>query len=44
MGKAHANPILEIRVYQVSFPGGKVAELTTNFIAETMYAQCNARG
>ena len=29
---------------QVEFTGGKVTELTTNVIAESMYAQCIADG
>ena len=33
MRRAHAYTILDNRVYQVAFPGGKVAELTTNIIA-----------
>ena len=30
--------------YQVEFAGGKVTELTTNVIAESMYAQYNSEG
>ena len=33
-----------MRTYQVEFPEGKVIELTTNVIAESMYAQCNSDG
>ena len=28
-------------MYQVAFAGGKVAELTANVIAESIYAQCH---
>ena len=38
LGRAHANPILDTRTYQVDFVGGKVTELTTNFIAKLMYS------
>ena len=31
-------------MYQVSFVGGEITELTTNVIAESMYAQCYADG
>ena len=31
-------------MYQVEFAGGKVTKLTTNIIAESMFAQCNADG
>ena len=42
MGRAHANPVLDTRMDQVEFAGSKVTELTTNAIAELIYAQCNA--
>ena len=41
MGRSHTNPILDTRMYQVEFAGGKVTELTTNVTAKSMYAQCN---
>ena len=44
MGKSHINPILDMRMYQVEFTGGKVTELTANVIAESMYVQCNSEG
>ena len=44
MGRAHMNPILDTQMYQVEFTGGKVTELTTNAIAESMYAQCDGDG
>ena len=40
-GRAHSNPFLYTRMYQVEFAGGEVTELTTNIIAESMYAQCD---
>ena len=44
IGRAHANSIMDTRLYQVEFTGGEVTELTTNVIAETMYTQCIADG
>ena len=44
MERAHINPILDTKIYQVEFAGGKVTELTSNVIAESLYAQCNADG
>ena len=44
MGRAYANPIMDTKLYQVEFKGGKIMELTTNDIAESMYAQCDADG
>ena len=44
MGRFHTNPIFDTRMYQVEFAGEKVTELTTNFIAESMYTQCNTDG
>ena len=38
MGRAHTNPILDTRMYQVELAGGKVTELTANIIEESMYA------
>ena len=44
MGRSHTNPILDTRMYQLKFAGGKVTALTTNVIAESMYVQCNSEG
>ena len=33
MGRAHIHPILDTRMYQVEFAGGKIIEFTTNVIA-----------
>ena len=41
MDRAHSKPILDTRMYQVEFTGGKATELTANVIAESMYAQCH---
>ena len=38
------NLILDIKLYQVEFAGGKVTELTDNVIAESMYTQYDADG
>ena len=35
--RANANSILDTRLYQVEFLWGRVVELTTNVIAESMY-------
>ena len=40
----HANPILDIRVYEVGFVNGGHAEDAANVIAENMYAQCDVEG
>ena len=44
MGRAHTNPILDTRMYQVEVTWRKVTEFTTNAIAESMYTQCDAGG
>ena len=44
MGRAHTNPILDTRTYQVEFAGGKVTVLNAHVIAESMFTQCNANG
>ena len=41
IGRAHINPILDTRTYQVEF-GGEVTELMANVIAESMNIQCDA--
>ncbi len=43
-GASDPNPIKDTRTYEVEFPGGEIAELTANAIAEAMYAQCNDDG
>ena len=44
MDRAHTNLIVDTRMYQVEFTGGKVAESTANIITESMYTQCGADG
>ena len=44
IGIAHANSMLDPRMYHIEFAGGEVTELTTNVIVESMYAQCDADG
>ena len=44
IGRAHANPILDTRCYDVEFDDGQVTELTANVIAESMYSQCDPDG
>ena len=42
MDKAHANPILDARMYQVELAEGEVAESRANVITESMCTQCDA--
>ena len=42
MGRAHTNPILDTKTYQVEFVVDDVTESTTNIIAESMYANHDA--
>ena len=44
MGRAHRNPILDTRMYQIEFTRGKVTALTANIISKSMYAQYDADG
>ena len=44
LGRAQAKFILDTKMYQLEFPGGVVAELTDNIIAESMCTQCDADG
>ena len=43
-GKAHDNPILDTRSYDVEFPDGTVNSYTANIIAVNMMAQCDENG
>ena len=43
-GHSDPDPIKDTRTYEVEFPGGEIAELTANAIAEAMYAQCDDDG
>ena len=42
MGRAHAKPMLDTRLYQVEALGDRVTGLTTNVITGSMYTQCDA--
>ncbi len=44
VGRAHEQPILDTRTYDVVFNDGMIKELMTNEIAECMYAQCDPGG
>lgn len=44
IGRAHANPILDTRVFEVEFLDGHVAAMTANSIAENLFAQVDADG
>ena len=43
-GVLDPNPIKDTRTYEVEFPGGEIAEMTANAIAQAMYAQCDDDG
>jgi hypothetical protein len=42
--RAHSNPILDTRMYEVIFPDGDTAEYTANVIAECLYSQIDNEG
>jgi hypothetical protein len=44
IGKANNNPILNTRLYQVTFPDGETAEYSANIIAECFYSQVDDEG
>ncbi len=44
VGHANPNPILDTRIYQVTFPDGDTAEYSTNIIAESLYSQVDSKG
>ncbi len=44
MGKAHSNPILDTRTYEVKLMDGQKAELAANVIAQNVFAQCDSKG
>ncbi len=44
VGRAHSNPMLDTREYNVLFNDGQQMELTANLIAESMYSQCDLEG
>jgi hypothetical protein len=44
VGRAHEQPILDTRTYDVEFNDGTITEGMANKIAECMFAQCNLGG
>jgi len=44
IGMSNKNPILDTRVYEVTFPDGHTAEYSANTIAECLYSQVNPEG
>jgi len=44
IGRSHANPILDTRLYQVIFPDGETAEYSANIIAKCLYSQVDDEG
>jgi hypothetical protein len=44
IGRANANPIMDTRIYQVTFPDGDTAEYSANVIAECLYSQVDNEG
>ena len=44
IGRAHANPIIDTRLYQVEFGDGSVKEYAANIIAENLYSQVDGKG
>jgi hypothetical protein len=44
LGKAHANPLLDTREYEVQLEDGTYDSYFANRIAENLYAQCDAEG
>jgi hypothetical protein len=44
VGRSNSNPLLDTRVYDVSFPDGSTDAYAANVIAENMYAQVDEEG
>jgi hypothetical protein len=44
VGRTNPNPILDTRIYQVTFPDGDTAEYSANIIAESLYSQVDSEG
>jgi hypothetical protein len=44
IGKAHPNPILDTREWEVEYPDGSMDVLTANTIAESLYSRVDAEG
>jgi hypothetical protein len=44
IGRSHNNPILDTKIYHVTFPDGDSAEYNANKIAECLYSQVDDKG
>ncbi|KAI2502898.1 Reverse transcriptase (RNA-dependent DNA polymerase) [Fragilaria crotonensis] len=44
IGKRHANPLLDTRLYEVEFPDGSTEAIAANLIAENMLSQVDDEG
>ena len=44
IGRAHSNPVLDTRVYEVEFPDGTIHDYAANILAEALYTQVDADG
>jgi len=44
IGIANKNPILDMRVYEVTFPNGHTEEYAVNIIAQNVYSQLDSEG
>ncbi len=44
IGKCHANPLLDTRLYDVEFPDGSKEAIAANLIAENMLSQVDDKG
>jgi hypothetical protein len=44
IGRANNNPILDTRMYEVEYPGGRKASIAANAIADNMFAQVGDKG
>ena len=44
IGVAHSNPMLDTRVYEITFPNGHTKECAANVIVENIYSQVDVDG
>lgn len=44
VGERNPNPILDTRVFNVEYPDGRMEEVSTNVIAESLFSECDADG
>ena len=44
IGRFNQNPISDMHLFEIEFPGGEIIELSVNIIAESVYAQCDVYG